>query len=404
MSTNAPSASLSTDAKIIGWVGTAHGLSHFFQMMLPPLFPLLKQELGLSYAQLGLIVGVFFAVSGLMQTAAGFAVDRYGPRAALVFGLVFTSLGLLVTAAAPGYPVMLVGAVIGGIGNAMFHPADMALLNAKITPARLGHAFSLHNIGGFSGFIVGPIFVAAVSAFAGWRGAIAAGGAIGLVFTVLMLRESSLLTERIARPAQTSAASDLGLLVSTPILACFAYFGLQAIATSGFLAFAPTAAAKLYDLPLVAAAAILTAFFAGSLAGTIAGGFGAARTTRHGTMAAVSIGAAALALALIATAWLPFVLAAVASAAFGFGVGFANPSRDILVREIAPPHARGKVYGFVYAGMDAGAAFAPVPLGWLLDRGVPSAVFASGAASLAVAILMLVLLRGRSRVTQTVGA
>ena len=84
MSTRGAS-SLRSDAHVVGWVGTAHGISHFFQMMLPPLFPVMKDAFGLSYAELGLVTGVFFGVSGVMQTAAGFAVDRYGPRAALLF-------------------------------------------------------------------------------------------------------------------------------------------------------------------------------------------------------------------------------------------------------------------------------------------------------------------------------
>jgi MFS family permease len=397
-SSTATTASLRDDAKIVGWVGTAHGLSHFFQMMLPPLFPVLKEEFGLSYAELGLVTGVFFAVSGLSQTAVGFAVDRHGPRALLVFGLVLTSLGLLVSAAAPSYAFLLLGALIGGLGNATFHPADMALLNAKIAPARLGPAFSLHNIGGFSGFVIGPLFVVAVAAVVGWRWAIASAGLIGLVFTVLLMRQPALATEPAPRPSgpRDAAAPGVALLTSPPILACFGYFSLQAVATVGIMTFGVTAAATLYDVPLVAAAGVLTAFFAGSLSGTLAGGIGAARTTRHGTLAAVCVACGSIALGSIGGGFLPFALVFAAAFAFGFAMGFANPSRDILVRNVTPPAARGRVYGFVYSGMDGGAAIAPLPLGWLLDHGHPGAVFGAGAAALVLALPTVLALRQRT--------
>ncbi len=69
---------LRADAKIIGLVGLGHGTSHFFHLLLAPLFPWLKDAFGLSYAELGLLMTVFFIVSGVGQAAAGFVVDSIG--------------------------------------------------------------------------------------------------------------------------------------------------------------------------------------------------------------------------------------------------------------------------------------------------------------------------------------
>lgn len=395
---NAAPASIGSDARIIAWIGTAHGLSHFFQMMLPPLIPVLKDEFGLSYAALGLVTGVYFAVSGLMQTVAGFAVDRYGPRASLIFGLVVSSIALLVYALAPSYLALLAGAVIGGIGNSMFHPADMALLNARITPARLGPAFSMHTVGGYTGFIVGPLFVVGMAGAIGWRWAIAAAGIIGLLFTLAFLVERRL-GGAPAAPRDRHAAqarAGVALLASPAVLSCFAFYFLLAISSVTFLTFAPTVVAKLYDVPLVAAAAVLTAYFVGSIAGTLAGGIGAARSGDHGALVAACLACAVVGLAFLASGSLPASLVWIPAAGAGFAFGFSNPSRDIMVRQVTPEHARGKVYGFVYAGMDAGSAIAPWPLGWLLDHGHAGAVFAVAACAVLASLPTVLVLRRAS--------
>ena len=79
--------SFASDAKVIGLVGGAHALSHFFQLALPPLFPLLRDEFGVSWSLLGALMGAFYVASGVSQFAAGFAVDRFGARPVLYGGL-----------------------------------------------------------------------------------------------------------------------------------------------------------------------------------------------------------------------------------------------------------------------------------------------------------------------------
>jgi FSR family fosmidomycin resistance protein-like MFS transporter len=71
---------LRRDASVIGLVGIAHLTSHFGQLLLPPLFPWLKDALGASYTQLGFLMTIFFVVSCATQTASGFLVDRFGLR------------------------------------------------------------------------------------------------------------------------------------------------------------------------------------------------------------------------------------------------------------------------------------------------------------------------------------
>ena len=135
---NAPAASFRRDARVIGVVSLAHGVSHFLQLALPPLFPLLRAEFDVSWTLLGLIVGVFYVASGLVQFAAGFVVDRLGARHVLLGGISLLTLGTLAASLAPNPWWLFPCAAIMGAGNGVFHPSDFAILNANVTPRRLG--------------------------------------------------------------------------------------------------------------------------------------------------------------------------------------------------------------------------------------------------------------------------
>ena len=102
MATAAGQQSATRDAEVISLIGLAHGTSHFFHLMLPPLFPWLMAEFSLSYTQAGFLMTVFFVVSGIGQALAGFVVDRIGARPVLFFGIGTLALSGLVLSAAGG--------------------------------------------------------------------------------------------------------------------------------------------------------------------------------------------------------------------------------------------------------------------------------------------------------------
>ena len=386
---SAAAQTLRHDAQVIGFVGVAHGASHFFQLALPPLFPLIRAEFETSYAELGVVIAVYYAVSGIMQTAAGFLVDRLGARNVLVFGLAAASVGTMLYAVAPSYAFLLGAAVIAGLGNSVFHPADLALLNARVEPARLGHAFSVHGICGNIGWALAPTFGVAMSAMVGWRGALVAAGLLGLAFLVVfaaqpLLRTRAAHVTHVAGPR--SLAADVQLLASPAVVLAFLFFLLYAMALIGFQTFSTTALVKIYDVPLVAATTALTAFLLGGALGILAGGFIAARTARHGVVAAVGLVLSAGCSVLLATGAVSGLLLPVVAGMAGFFLGMIGPSRDILIRGIAPVESRGKVYGFVYSGLDLGGLVAPLLFGLAIDRGAPALVFAGATLLLLLAV------------------
>ena len=397
------------DIGVAACVCIAHAFSHFFQLGLPLLFPFLRDEFGLSWAQLGFTQTVFYGVSGLMQTPGGYAVDRFGPRATVTAGLVAASLAIVLSASAGSYGWLIVAAVLGGVGNSVFHPGDLTLLNQKIDPRRLGYAFSVHNVGGNLGWVFAPLIIPPLAIAFGWRTSLAVVGLAGIAWAVFFVSRSSLsgvagvaglaASARTGSGRQARSLARLRALVTPPVLMCFFFYMMIAMALTGFNNFAPSALQQIYPIDYHTAASAITFIAIGGIAGTLIGGVVAVRATHHNRVAFGGIMAASVFAAIIASGQAGTAVVLACIAAIGFCVGITNPSRDTLVREIAPPHARGQVYGFVYSGLDAGAGLAPIALGLLLDHDLPRWVFAGSALCLVLAApAVLELRRGARRV------
>lgn len=394
---------LRQDTEVIGLVGFAHLLSHFLQLILAPLFPLLKEEFGISYAALGLMVAVMYAVSGISQTLAGFVVDRYGARRVLLLGMATFSLALLLTGLATSYWMLIATALLAGIGNSVFHPADFAILNAKVNPRRLGYAFSTHGIGGNFGWLAAPVFSIAISAVYGWRAATIAAGVVGLLITAIIASRAALSGAqadaggpRAQGTRHGGLRQEIGALVSVPVLKCFAFFTFYSMALIGLQTFSVSVTTALYGAPLVTASAALTGFLFGGIVGIVAGGFAAAHSGRHNLVAASGMLIGAALTLVLASGALPLGLLTGTLTLVGFFTFSTQPSRDILVRAATPPGATGKVYGFVYSGLDLGGSLSPLLFGWMLDQRRPQWVFGAAAVFMLVTVVTVVTLRPRA--------
>jgi MFS family permease len=385
------------DAQVIGVVGLAHSTSHFFQLALPPLFPLLRAEFGVSYAVLGTLIGVFYAASGITQFASGFAVDRWGARPVLLAGLSLLIGGTLLASLAPAVGWLFPVVALMGVGNGVFHPADFAILNANVEHKRLGHAYSVHGIGGNIGYIVAPIVSFALGSAFGWRFALATMGAVGLVALGVILSQRARLVSHRATDLHThTVKGSVALLVRAPILLCFAYFVIQTMAGLGLQTFLPTALSTAFDVPLLLATSALTAYLSGALVGILAGGFLAARTERHDRVAATGLLSGALLLIAAAASPMPLPLVLPLFATIGFSLGVTGPSRDLIVKAATPRGAAGRVYGFVYSGLDLGGTIGPIVFGFMLDHGLAHRLFYAIATCLLLAIGTVVSLKRTS--------
>jgi FSR family fosmidomycin resistance protein-like MFS transporter len=382
------------DAKVIGLVGVAHSLSHFFQLALPPLFPLLRDEFGVSFAALGALVAVFYVASGITQFAAGFAVDRIGARPVLLSGIALLAGGTCVAGFVPAFGWLYLLVALMGIGNGVFHPADFAILNASVTARRLGPAYSAHGVGGNLGWALAPVVSYGLGSAFGWRIALVAMGVIGAAVLALLATQRAALTCR-HRPGGVTHTirGSFALFRQGAILMCFAYFCVNTIATVGLQSFAPTVLNAAFAIPLTLGTSALTAYLLGSTAGIVAGGVVASRFLHHDRIAGAGLLTGALLVLLVAAS--PAARAALLPvfALTGFALGCTGPSRDLIVRGATPPGAAGRVYGFVYSGLDLGGMLGPLWFGFLLDRGAARGVLFAVAACFAVAIFTVLQVR-----------
>jgi predicted MFS family arabinose efflux permease len=228
----------------------------------------------------------------------------------------------------------------------------------------------------------------------GWRGALLAAAALGAEVLALLVTQRD---ELQAAPARAQAAGPgLAALAQLPILMCFSYFLMLGIAFIAVQTFGIPAMVQLYGMSVALASAALTTFLVGGATGIFVGGFVAVRATRHDLVAVFGMAASATLFFALASGMFPAALVPAVMGLAGFAGGLTNPSRDLIVRAATPVGATGKVYGFVYSGLDVGSIAAPVLFGWLLDRGEPSAVFYAVVVVLALSIFTVLRLPARA--------
>lgn len=403
----APATSLhGHDAEVISLVGLAHATSHFFHLILPPLFPWLMPAFGLSFTEAGALMTVFFVVSGIGQALAGFAVDRVGARSVLLSGIALLGVSSLLVGVAQGWGTLALAAAVAGVGNSVFHPADFSLLNHRVSASRLSHAFSIHGLSGYLGWAAAPAFMIGIAGLAGWRSAAFAAAAVAVVVLgVLYLRRGALddASRRVMvhdLPAHRSAGAN-AFLRSRQVWMCFGFFLTATMAFGALQNFSPALLERLYGISLPLATSALSAYLAGGAGGTVAGGFLAAGRADQDRIITVALLAAAGVALLLATAAPPGWAVVGLMALMGFLTGLVAPSRDLLVRHAATAafgtRGFGRVYGVVYSGLDVGLATAPLVFGPLMDAGRYPWVLVGVAALQGLAILTAIRLGLRLR-------
>jgi MFS family permease len=403
------SGSFRDDVKVISLLGVAHFFSHFYILLLPPLFPILKDAFGVSYVELGLFVMAFSGATGVSQIVCGYLVDRMGAKGILIGGLALEGLAFLLIGLAGGYGAGSYWAVLGlmgvaGVANGVYHPADYAILSASVSERRMGRAFSLHTFTGFFGGAVVPGTIILLASLFGWAVGVALCGAAGIAAAAaLLVFGRSLKHEPGAdKRRKPGAKADAGptpasVLLSPPILMCLVFFTLLALSQGGINQFLVSALNALYGTPVEEATIALTSYLFGTAGGILIGGQIADRTRHHNRVAATCFLFTAAAVLVVGSVALPLWLLVALMVGQGVAQGIIMPSRDMLVRSVTPPGAMGKVFGFVSTGFSIGGIVSPLLFGFLLDQGQPSVVFHVVAAFMAVSLVTVFTAVGERR-------
>jgi len=383
--------------RVVGAVSAAHLVSHYYIIIMAPLLPFVREAYGVSYTEIGLALAVFNTVSAVLQAPAGFLVDRLGARLPLICGLLLGAGPFLIVGLTDSYWVLVAMFAIAGIGNAVYHPADYALLSQHVPAERIGPAFSFHTFAGMAGSALAPPTLLMMQSAWGWRGAFIGASILGFAVAVVLIaiRDHG---EGHAAPRTKSASGDGGwrLLMTPAILLNLVFFVLLAVMSGGIYNYSVVALGALYATPVATANVALTGNLVLSALGVLVGGLLVTRTNRHGLVASLGLLAIALFTALIAEIDLGSLGLISAMTMAGFCSGIIMPSRDMIVREITPPGSFGKVFGFVTTGFNIGGIIAPLIFGAIMDHGSPRLVFLGVAAGSLIAIFT-VLSRPRRR-------
>lgn len=380
MLTQTPSISAPTSdsRRAVQLVCVAHFFSHFYLLLLPPLFPVLAVAFDVGYTELGFALMTFSLVSGFTQAPVGFLVDRIGATQILIAGIALEGIAIALIGVLPVYSALLAMLGIAGIANSVYHPADYSILNQVVHKDRMARAFSIHTASGLLGEAIAPATILLLTAWLGWKIALALCGIAGLITAAALLANTSALTadrQDMDDSPIPEKRVGLALLFSVPILMGLAFFACISIMTRGMTSFSVSALHLGQGMNIGTAGVLLSCWLFAAPIGVLAGGQIADRIRNYSAMISVLFLIIAAVIAVIASFELPMSVAGVLFALGGFCAGAVSPSRDMLIRSMTPPGQTGKVFGFVSTGFNIGGIVAPPIYGYLLDNTHPQSVF-----------------------------
>ncbi|MFZ1339054.1 MAG: MFS transporter [Paracoccaceae bacterium] len=356
-----------TVVPVILAVALGHFLNDLMQSLIPAAYPLLKDNLSLTFTQIGLITFVFQGTASILQPLVGLYTDRRPLPYAMAGGMASTGSGLVLLAHTQSFGMILVSVALVGLGSAIFHPeaSRIARLAAGMRP---GFAQSVFQVGGNTGSALGPLAAAFVVLQRGqvsieWFAVVALAGMVVLYavgrWYVAAGAQRALARKSRARSSAPMPPSVVRKGMALLILLMVSKF-VYSVSLSSYYTFYLI---EQFGLTKSGANLCLFIFLAAVAAGTIIGGPIGDRIGRRRVILWSILGILPLTLAL---PWLPLVPTVIVAALAGMVLASAFPAMVVYGQDLLP-HSTGMVAGLLFGLAFGIAAFGAAGLGVLAD-------------------------------------
>lgn len=354
--------------KVLLVISLGHFLNDLVQSVIPAVYPMLRQEFGLSFLQIGIITLVVQMTSSILQPVVGAYTDRHPHPYSLSGGMLFTLAGVVMLAFAPNFGVILASVALVGLGSAVFHP-EASRLAQMAAGRKKGLGQSIFQVGGNGGTALGPLLAALVVLPMGQR-SIAWFAFVALLASVALLpvgrwyksqlRVVSTLPVKVNPAVRLLSARRIRWALITLCVLTFSKYFYMASMTSYFTFFL----IDKFGVDIKVSQLCLFAFLAAVAVGTVLGGSLGDRYGRKYVIWVSILGAAPFALAL---PYVGFGMAVALAIIIGLVISSAFSAILVYATELKPGNVgmiAGLFFGLNFGLGGIGSAF----FGWLADR------------------------------------
>jgi FSR family fosmidomycin resistance protein-like MFS transporter len=379
--------SRNNERRALGVASGAHALFDGFSDLLYVLLPIWQAEFGLSYAQVGMLRGLFSGAMASFQIPASYAADRVGVRTMLTFAAAVGGAAYCLAGASVGFSSLIATLFLGGLAASIQHPVASALVARAYEGTRSRRALGTYNFAGDIGKMAFPAFTSVLLVLMPWRPTIALIGLFGIFASALIYKFTPALADTHATKEENNAAIRPSTRSGFPLLLSIGV--LDSATRMAFLTFLPfLLKMKGADLPTIGFALLLV--FAGGAMGKLGCAYLGARL---GTMGTVCVTEGFTALGILALLPLSLWSCLALLPLIGFALNGTSSVLYGSVPDMVAPENRQRAFGIFYTGTIGSGALSPALYGLIGDQLGISTTLAVVAFAVLLTLPLAILLR-----------